>query len=241
MGPGWIIEGLKKEGKRRTAQAFRSFFIDCFDRMVAAGWRADNPASVTDEIKVKVNRARLPFDVFIKVYEQTQYRWLRNAMALALVSGQGREECAFAEFSDVRDGCWWSERGKTGARIILPLELRLACFGMSLEDVVRQCRTTGVLSKHLIHQTERAKGARLGMKMHVAKLTRQFSAEVRALNLDWDGKQHPTFHEIRSLSSRLYKEQGDVNPQELLGHKDPRTTAIYTDGRGEWVRVGIKK
>jgi integrase len=112
---------------------------------------------------------------------------------------------------------------------------------MSLEEVVRQCRTTGIVSKHLVHQTERRRGARLGKKMHVAKLTRQFSAEVRALGLDWGDKKHPTFHEIRSLSSRLYKDQGDVNPQELLGHKDPRTTAIYTDGRGEWVRVGIKK
>jgi integrase len=236
-----VLEGLKKEGKRRTAQAFRSFLIDCFDRMIAAGWRPDNPAAVTDEIKVKVNRARLPFVVFMRVYKQTEYRWLRNAMALSLVSGQGREECAYAEFSDVNDGCWWSERGKTGARIILPLELRLERFGMSLDDVVRQCRTTGIVSKFLVHQTERAKGAKLGKKMHVAKLTRQFSAEIRALNMDWEGKKHPTFHEIRSLSSRLYKEQGNVNPQELLGHKDPRTTAIYTDGRGEWVRVGIKK
>jgi integrase len=236
-----VLEQMKQAGKHRAAQAFRSFLIDCFDRMIAAGWRPDNPASVTDEIKVKVKRARLPFDVFMKVYERTKYRWLRNAMALALVSGQGREECAYAEFSDVHDDCWWSERGKTGARIILPLDLRLECFGMSLGDVIRQCRTTGIVSKHLVHQTERARGARLGKKMHVAKLTRMFSAEVRALELDWDGKSPPTFHEIRSLSSRLHKEQGNVNPQELLGHKDPRTTAIYTDGRGEWVRVGIKK
>lgn len=47
----------------------------------------------------------------------------------------------------------------------------------------------------------------------------------------------PTFHETRSLSMRLYAEQG-VNVQALSGHKDPAMTAIYTDSRGsEWLRV----
>jgi len=235
------LKEIKAEGKARTAQAFRSFLIDCFDRMIAAGWRKDNPARVTDEVTVKVKRARLPFIAFMGLYERTKTVWLRNAMALALVSGQAREDCAYAEFSDFHDGCWWNERGKTGARIMLPLELRLTCFGMSLEDVLRQCRMTGIVSRYPIHQTERKKGAVVGKKMHVDKITRIFSAELAKLGIDWGGKKSPTFHEIRSLSSRLYKEQGDVNPQELLGHKNARTTAVYTDGRGEWVRVGIRK
>jgi integrase len=95
--------------------------------------------------------------------------------------------------------------------------------------------------RHLIHQTERAKGATLGKKMHVDMITRVFKAELSKLGLDWGGKHPPTPHEVRSLSARLYKAEGRVNPQELLGHKDPATTAIYTDGRGEWVRVGIHK
>lgn len=236
-----VIDELKSAGKNRTAQAFRTFLIDCFDRMIAKGWRKDNPARVLDEVRVKVQRARLPFEVFQKLYGTTQIRWFKNALALLLVSGQDREDCAFAEFTDIRDGCWWNERGKTGARVILPLELRLDAFGTSLEDVVRQCRSTGIVSRHLIHQTERAKGARLGKKMHVDKITRVFKVELAKLRLDWGDKQPPTPHEVRSLSARLYKAEGRVNPQELLGHKDPRTTAIYTDGRGEWVKVGIAK
>lgn len=236
-----VLSAIKAEGKARTAQAFRSFLLDCFDRMIANGWRKDNPATVTDEVSVKVKRARLPFSAFMKLYETTSTKWLRNAMALAIVSGQAREDCRDAMFADIHDGAWWNERGKTGVRIQLPLELRLNCFGMSLEDVVKQCRSTGVLSKHLIHQTQRAKGARLGKAMHVDKITRVFTAELATLRLDWGGKKAPTFHEIRSLSGRLYKEQGNVNPQELYGHKDPRTTEIYTDGRGEWVKVSVRK
>jgi hypothetical protein len=234
------IEAIKNEGKLRMAQAFRSFLIDCFDRMIARGWRTDNPARVTDEVKVKVRRARLTFSVFMKLYERTSVAWLRNAMALAIVSGQAREEVRKAQFSDFRDGGWWNERTKTGARIFLPMNLRLECFGMSIEDVVKQCRATHVLSKYLIHQTQRAKGATLGKPLHVDMITRMFKSELDALGIDWGDKDAPTFHEIRSLSGRLYNEQGNVNPQELFGHKDPRTTAVYTDGRGEWVRVSVK-
>lgn len=235
-----VIDAIVAEGKDRTAQAFRSFLLDCFDRMIAKGKRTDNPAQVLDEVKVKVKRSRLSFETFMALYKATSIVWLRNAMALAIVSGQAREDCRDAQFTDIHDGCWWNERGKTGAKIQLPLELRLDCFGMSLEDVVKQCRSTGILSRHLIHQTQRAKGARLGKAMHVNLITRGFSWELAKLGLDWGGKKSPTFHEIRSLSSRLYKEQGNVNPQELLGHKDPRTTAVYTDGRGEWVKVSVK-
>lgn len=236
-----VIDRLQKAGKARTAQAFRSFLMDCFDRMIAKGWRKDNPAAVTDKVTVRVKRGRLSFETFMALYKATSIVWLRNAMALAIVSGQAREDCRDAQFTDIHDGYWWNERGKTGARIQIPLELRLDCFGMSLEDVVKQCRSTGILSRHLVHQTQRAKGARLGKAMHVNLITRGFSWELAKLGLDWGGKKSPTFHEIRSLSGRLYKEQGNVNPQELYGHKDPRTTAVYTDGRGEWVRVSVRK
>ena len=146
-----------------------------------------------------------------------------------------------AKFTDVHDGAWWNERGKTGARIVLPLELRLDCFGMGLGDVIRQCRATGIVSKHMIHQVGSGQNRKPGMHTHIDVITRDFTEELANLKLEWGDKNPPTFHEIRSLSERLYATQGDVNTQELLGHKDPRTTATYHDGRGEWVRVGIRK
>lgn len=235
-----VINELKAEGKARTAQAFRSFMIDCFDRMIAQGWRKDNPARVTDEITVKVKRARLTLEAFIALYKATEILWLRNAMALAIVAGKDRDSVRNAQFTDFRDGGWWNERSKTGARVFLPLNVRLNVFGMNLDDVVKQCRSTGILSPYLIHQTQRAKGARLGKPIHPDMITRRFSQELAKLKLDWSGKEPPTFHEIRSLAARLHKEQGDVNPQDLLSHKDPKSTATYTDGRGEWTKVTVK-
>ena len=250
-----VLTAITDEGKDRTAQAFRAFLGDCFDRMIAKGIRTDNPARVTDVVNVKVKRARLSLEVFRMVYEQTELVWLRNAMALALVTGQDRESAHHAKFSDFHDGCWWNERGKTGARITLPLDLRLDVFGMSLEDVVRQCRATGIVSRHLVHQTKRTHGARVGRPMHVDLITREFSAEIERLGIDWGEKSPPTFHEIRSLAVRLYEEQNGVinttgkankvssantvSTKELLGHTEEATTDIYRDGRGEWVRFSI--
>lgn len=237
-----VLNGIKAEGKHRTAQAFRSFLMDCFDRMKAQGWLVgDNPAAVTDEVGVTVNRARLSFDVLMAVYRATEIVWLRNAIALALVAGKDRESVRNALFTDFRDGGWWNERGKTGARVFLPLHLRLDVFGMSLEDVLRQCRSTGIVSPYLIHQTQRAKGSRLGKPIHVNVITRRFTDEVTKLGLDWGGKHPPTFHEIRSLAARLHQAQGNVDPQQLLSHKDPKSTAVYTDGRGEWVKLHVKQ
>jgi integrase len=80
--------------------------------------------------------------VLMAIYRSDIAPWLRNAIALALVSGQRREDVARATFADVRDGAWWVVQGKTKARVAIPLELRLDAFRMSLEDVVRQCRGT---------------------------------------------------------------------------------------------------
>lgn len=235
-----VLQAIKAEGKHRTAQAFRSFMMDCFDRMKAEGvLTGDNPVTVTDEVRVKVKRARLPFEAFMRLYETTSIRWLRNAMALALVAGKDRDSVRNAKFTDFRDGGWWNERSKTEARVYLPVRLKLRVFGMSLEDVLKQCRSTGIVSRYLIHQTERAKGATLGKPMHLDMLTRVFSAELAKLKIDWGDKEPPTFHEIRSLAARLYNEQGDIKPQDLLSHKDPKSTALYVDGRGEWVKLSV--
>jgi integrase len=133
------------------------------------------------------------------------------------------------------------DQGKTGARVVLPFDLRLEAFGKSLGDVYEQCRQTGVLSPYLIHQTESRGNSPAGRQIWVDTISRRFTDTLGRLGLTFEDKTPPTFHEIRSLSERLYAAQGNVNTQELLGHKDPRTTQLYHDARGaEWVRVTIR-
>lgn len=233
------LDALQAEGKARTAQAWRSFLSDFFRAAVAAGWISANPVLVTEKVSVEVRRARLTLEVFLAARERA-VDWLRNAANLALVSAQRREDVASARFADVREAAWWVEQSKTGQRLCLPLALRLDAVGLSLEDVVRQCRASGILSKHLVHQTRPWGNSPRGAPIWVDTVTRRWSDCIAALGIDWKDKAPPTFHEIRSLSERLYKAQGNVDTQELLGHKDPRSTRTYHDARGaEWVRVKV--
>lgn len=57
--------------------------------------------------------------------------------------------------------------------------------------------------------------------------------------IDWGDGTPATFHEQRSLSERLYKEQG-INTQKLLGHKTQKQTDRYNDDRGkDWTIIAV--
>lgn len=261
------------EGKARLAQALRSFMRDSFREARVQGWYVnDNPVMDTKlSVDVEVKRARFTFDTFVRVYAHAKLTWLVNAIDLALVSGQRREDVSEAQFSHFRDGFWWleqqSEKSSTPHRIKIPLDLRLDCFGKSVGDVVAQCRRTGVLSKYLIHQTVNRGNSPRGRQIWIDTLSKGFANAVKASGVDWGDKDPPTFHELRSLAERLYADQGidpteltgirktderqskwvavdgaSVNTQHLLGHNHPDTTAIYHDSRGaEWTPINLKR
>lgn len=234
------FDSEKDSGRARSAQALRSFATDFFRAAVAAGWIASNPVLVTEKVKVKVKRARLTWEVCERVLQNTTVVWLRNAIRLALVTGQRREEISAAQFRDFHDGGWWCVQRKTGNRVFIPDELRLGVLDASLADVVRQCRATGVLSKHLVHQTERYGNSKPGARIFVDTVSKRFSDEITALGIDWGDRDPPTFHELRSLSKRLYEAQGGVNTKDLLGHLDDDSAALYGNARGaEWIRVTL--
>ncbi|KAB7673754.1 tyrosine-type recombinase/integrase [Plesiomonas shigelloides] len=50
--------------------------------------------------------------------------------------------------------------------------------------------------------------------------------------IDWGEQTPASFHEIRSLSERLYREQG-INTQKLLGHASQKMTDKYNNNRGK--------
>lgn len=245
-----LSEGLEElavtEGKARLAQALRNYMRDSFREARVQGWYTlENPVLDTKlPVSVEVKRSRLSLDVFTQVYAATDLDWLRNAMALALVSAQRREDISKVQFRDFDDGGWKcvqsSLKGPNRHRIYIPVELRLDAFGMSLGDVVRQCRRSGIASKYLVHQTAARGNSPLGQRIFIDTLSKRFAETLARLGIEWAEKEPPTFHEIRSLSERLYAEQGGINTQELLGHNDPETTALYHDNRGlDWVRIKV--
>lgn len=81
--------------------------------------------------------------------------------------------------------------------------------------------------------------------MHSAKRDHKQVVRLRAhstlpVSCQVLGTLAPTFHEQRSLSERLYREQG-VDTQKLLGHKTQKMTDRYNDDREkDWVIVSAK-
>lgn len=226
-------------GKKRMAQALRSFLLDMFREAVAAGWIESNPVAVTRAPRVEVTRSRLTLDNFLAIYEQARMFSPRvcRSMELALVTAQRREDVRQMLFRDVREDMLWVEQEKTGAKVRIPLNLRLNAVGWSVSDIIQRCRDN-VISRHLIHHTEHQGRAKPGDKVRATSLSCDFAKARELAKIKWPaGKSPASFHEIRSLAARLYAEQG-VDVQALLGHKSPDMTAIYRDVRGaEWISV----
>lgn len=71
-------------------------------------------------------------------------------------------------------------------------------------------------------------------------ISRYFTIARDQSGIKWpEGHTPPSFHEQRSLASRLYKEQG-LNVKTLLGHKTDAMSEEYADDRGlDWKKLQV--
>lgn len=226
-----------------------------------------NPVSLTTRPQAEVKRARLTLETYQAIWphcEELGKRigiWHPNSVLLAMVTGQRREDLGIMQFKRGRDweAAWlafqrgekyplhpypfvednllWVVQQKTGSLVRIPLDLRLEALNLIVGEVIDRCRSSSVVSRHLLHHTIPFGHAPAGSTVHLDTITRQFAEARRLSGLTWDGKTPPTFHELRSLSERLYRDQG-VDTQTLLGHRHARMTEVYNDPRGaEWGTV----
>lgn len=155
-------------------------------------------------------------------------------MLLAMISGQDRSTVRNWQFSFTDGDAVVLQRSKTakktGLRIAVPLKLRMDALDMTLGDVIARCRSTGVISKYLIHHIRPQGDAERGDPVRLISISQAF-AKARTL-AGIQGEDAPTFHEIRSLCSRTYKEQGNVDTKVLLGHTSDDMAALYENSRG---------
>lgn len=227
-----MLEAVKEKDQMRWAQSIRDRMIAICARGASLGWMATNPASITEKGKVRVKRRRLTLEEFNLVFEKAPEinDWLQNAMLLALVSGQDRSTIARWERSFVDDGIATLKRSKTEVRIAIPTSLRMDAIGMSLADVIARCKSTGVVSKYLIHHIRNQGRAKRGGYVKLGSVSNAF-AEARD-KAGIIGDDVPTFHEIRSLCKRLYEDQGGVDTKALLGHMTQEMADLYANNRG---------
>jgi integrase len=239
-----LTEPLTIADKSRQAGQVRSTLIDIWTEAANRGIVETNPAKTLGVKPAKVKRARWTLETFMQAYEAAQTlpdRWVACCMKLALVSAQPRECLVSWEFSDIRDGFLWNERGKTGARIKLPLALTLPGVGWNLGDCLKECRDA-VLSRHVLHHNVNRTKAAPGAPVALNGASKGVQRARDLTRLEWPGQLPPTLHEIRSLALRIYGEaHGKDFAQRLAGHKQGTTTDIYMDARGaEWLEVKTK-
>ncbi|MDN8598881.1 site-specific integrase [Citrobacter sp. S2-9] len=235
-----ILDEYVSEGQPRMAQVIRSVLIDVFKEAqhygeVPPGY---NPALATKQPRRKITRQRLSLEEWQKIFEiaDSNHQYMSNAMLLALVTGQRLGDISNMKFSDIWDDHLHIIQEKTGSKIAIPLSLRLNAINWSLRDVVTRCRDYA-LSPYLIHFFRSTSQADRGAQVKARTLTMNFSKARDNAGLNWGTGTPATFHEQRSLSERLYKEQG-VNTKVLLGHKSQQQTDLYNDDRGkDWAFV----
>lgn len=226
-----MLEGLKDRGVMRMAQAVRSRVMAVCAKGAALGWMKTNPAAITERVKVKVKRQRLSLEQFqaIRARAGEVAPWLENAMLLALVSGQDRSTVAAWERNWTKGDVAIARRSKTEKSIAIPLALRMDAIGMTLGDVIAQCKGTGILTQYLLHHTRPIGTAKRGDPVHLRTITLAFRDARNLAGIS--GKGAPSFHEIRSLAKRLYMEQGGVDTVALLGHASDEMANLYADSR----------
>lgn len=237
-----LLEEYISAGQPRMAQVVRSVLIDVFKEAqhygeVPPGY---NPALATKQPRRKITRQRLSLEEWQKIFDiaDASHRYMGNAMLLALVTGQRLGDISKMKFSDIWDDHLHIIQEKTGSKIAIPLSLRLNAINWSLRDVVARCRDYAV-SPYLVHFFRTTSQAERGAQVKANTLTMNFSKARDLAEIDWGTGTPATFHEQRSLSERLYKEQG-IDTRKLLGHKTQQQTDRYHDDRGkEWDKVAL--
>ncbi|EMH0061428.1 tyrosine-type recombinase/integrase [Providencia rettgeri] len=91
----------------------------------------------------------------------------------------------------------------------------------------------------MIHYFRTTSQANRGEQVTANTITTNFKKARNKTDIDWGEETPASFHEQRSLSERLYRDQG-INTKDLLGHKSQKMTDKYNDDRGkEWQIIAI--
>jgi len=198
-----------------------------FNSALEYGWIDRNPAMQVKAQQVTVQRNRLTLEQWQAIHahaEADMPPWVARMLVLALVTGQRRSDVVKMRFADVWDDHLHVVQAKTGAKLALPLALRLDAIGVSLGEAIEACRTYAVGEEYLLRKHN---GKRLGD----ASLSARFE-EAREASVPMCETGSPvSLHEIRSLSERLHRAKG-LNTMILLGHKSQDMTDLYNDDRG---------
>ncbi|WP_095159198.1 tyrosine-type recombinase/integrase [Pseudomonas sp. Irchel 3E13] len=223
------IRSVFDSGKEHLALRLHIEADDMFNEAIIAGHVGLNPVTHLKRPRPRVRRSRLTYEQLHQIRRVCIRRgrsWLVDAIDIALVTGLRIGDIVRLRVSHVVDGHLLVTQQKTGVRQAIPLDLRLDAARVTLRRIVERCASGKEGNDLLVSK-------RCGKAYHKNYLTSAFSSDRDSAlpRSTWgDGKMPATFHEIRSLSERMYRDQGQ-DTKALLGHKRQSTTDLYNDNR----------
>lgn len=219
-----------------NSNRYRSLLCIIFKHAVAEGLCEASPAANTLNRKLVKQRTRLKLEAYQAIYNISE-PWFKNALDIALLTLQRREDVSRMKFSDIKDGCLYVIQKKTekhGAAAHIKIEI-----GPDLAEVIKRCRDD-IVSPYIIHRKpDRSVASQ--KKEHYTQVTPDYLSKQFAAVRDQTGlfdnistAEKPSLHEIRSLGIKLYEDAG-YDAQNLAGHTDRKMTELYKKGHEiEW-------
>jgi len=233
------VADLLEDMTPRVSNQTRQVAMDVFNIAISRGLCADNPAEYTLKKKQNKQRQRLTLEQYQAIYSEAP-NWLKNAMDLAYLTLQRRQDIADLKFNDIKDGYLYIVQTKTQKHDTGYLKIKISD---PLNEVIKRCQDR-TISPFIVHRKPSRILKREGMEhwtqIKPEMISRQFKALTDSLNVfsRIPRAQRPTFHEIRALGIKRIKDMGG-NPQKLAGHASEEMTKNYDSGHDDirWVDV----
>lgn len=254
-------EYLKKYHSNITGDSYNkkiSFLRKLFNYSVDMGLIDLNPAQgmMKSPKAVKI-RKRMTLEQF-KIIHAASPLWLQSAMDLSLQTTHARLEITRIEYrlrkpSDIRNGCYWFDKPSNGIygtlyinrqKVIGNEEAHVAIpIGDELKRIIDNSKDK-VLCPYVVHRSPDSRRKAISndcthpnqiLPDYLSNEFRKFRDGTGIFD-NMPNEQRPTFHEIRALSSKLFKDMG-VDPQSRMAHRDARSTKVYTSNHVQFVEV----
>ncbi|WP_374419490.1 tyrosine-type recombinase/integrase [Chromobacterium sp.] len=239
--PAHIVNTIKpiwESGRQFTARRVLIEAKDLFNEAIYAELMDRNPAIFLRALPTEVRRARLTLAQWESIHQRAGEKgklWFQHALRLALATAQRRADIARLSLAAIWDEHLHIEQQKNGTKVAIPLQLYCPPLKRQLGDIIAETQHYRAGGQYLVRKTN-------GMPYEVSALTVNFASlrdEVIPIT-EWEGLEPATFHEIRSLSERIYRPYG-INTNTLLGHTSQAMTDGYNGTRRqkekEWRRL----
>lgn len=224
-----------------TSIETRSLLRQIFDLAISKGLVVDNPAAQTikrHRIKQRKRHTLEGLDAIRNVSPQ----WLKNAIDIAMLTTQRRIDIINMKWSDIKEGFLHVAQEKTTDNPEDSFDILEGAgyvrikINDELQRVLNRCKDN-VVSPYIIHRVPKGKTKnRDQTKEHWTQVeaqyvSREFLKAVKLSNAypELNGRQLPSFHEIRALSIHLHKKAGK-SAQTLAGHATEKMTEVYASG-----------